>query len=257
MFVTCYYDIYNNVEYQDKYFKLFEVFAKSNLPFCIFTDPIFNDRFQELLKGTTHKYLHILSLDNTEIYQIGTKPNINLPQYRNESKDTLEYLALQNTKVEFIKKASELYSTYDKYIWVDFGIIKILKNDSEIIDFITKLNFINSTNWNTAHYNNILLKEIIMIPGCWGKSSILISNVNWRFCGGIIIIPSGLITSFFEICKQTFLEYCSLHSSTWEVNIWAIIENKGDFDTLFLWYKADHNSTILPSWDYLKTIQNL
>ena len=46
-------------------------------------------------------------------------------------KDTKEFFALMNTKIEFIKKAAEIVDN-NTFVWVDFGILKIINNQMHL-----------------------------------------------------------------------------------------------------------------------------
>jgi hypothetical protein len=218
MLVTCYYDIYNNPEKYNMYMELFDILAKSGLPIILFVDSSF---------VTSYESVNVIRvpLEELELYSIASNGK-ELPLIRNIEKDTKEYLALMNSKIEFIKRAAELVQD-DTFVWVDFGIFKLIQNPS---DFINKLKYINE---NT--YTNIT------IPGCW-DSGLPYSHdsVNWRFCGTLFIIPRRHIDSFYNHSKNILV---GLSTLTWEVNVWNIVEKSIPND--ITWYLADHNDSLL------------
>ena len=232
MFVTCYYDIYNDREKFVMYLDLFSRLGNSGLPILLFTDPSLVSYFTE------YKFVTVIgiTLELCELYSIGMKCSAPLPSVRNIQKDTKEYLSLINTKIEFIKKASDFVKD-DTFIWVDFGIFKIIK-DSE--GFLHKLKDLHEHT-----YTNIVL------PGCWNAGAHYSNDtVNWRFCGGIIIIPREHIDTFYNHSKSVLIHLCEHYKLVWEVNVWYIIEHDHAKDIIH-WYSADHNDSIVRNFNML------
>jgi hypothetical protein len=160
-----------------------------------------------------------------------------LPESRNLGKDTLEYIALMNTKVEMIWRAIPyMTSEMDTICWIDAGITKIFTNFQEIRKKLESL--------QTFDFSK---KEKILMPGCWKLNQIPISTdaVYWRFCGGFFIVPKVAIDQFQKECKTKLSELVLKNQITWEVNVWAMIEQL--CSELFEWYSADHNDTIIPN----------
>jgi hypothetical protein len=229
MIVTAFYDIYNKPENFSKYFDLFYKIGNSNLPIILFTQPEFVEKF----KVFPSVYTIGMDLNEFELYSLCINSNYDLPEIKNINKDTKEFLALMNSKIEFVLNASKI-STDDVFIWVDFGILKII---NDIDKFITKLKLINEKQFNK-----------IIIPGCWPKGfSFSFNTVNWRFCGGVIIIPKHHIESFYNISKKMLKnEYNIPHFKlTWETNMWNLIEQIYYKNDEIQWYLADHNDSIL------------
>lgn len=223
MFITCYYDIYNKPENFDLYSEWFH--KLSEFPFILFTDPSLVSKFN--FPSVT---VIGLPLETFELYSIANRYNGELPLCRNELKDTKNFLALMNTKIEFIKKASEMVQD-DTFIWIDCGIFKIIKNTELVINKLKQI--------HTIQYNQIIM------PGCWNVG-INYSNdsVYWRFCGGFFVIPRQHIDTFYDYSKNVLTDLCTYHKLTWETNIWYIIEqNKAN--GIIRWYSADHNDSII------------
>jgi hypothetical protein len=228
MLVTCYYDIYNKPESFATYLELFSKLGNSGIPITLFTDPSLVSTFACFSSVKTIG----IPLEMFELYSIGTKYNRDLPPSRNNTKDTKEFLSLMNTKIEFIKKAADL-TTDDTFIWIDFGILKIIKLKDRCIN---KLRKVNETTFSK-----------ITIPGCWGFGQPFSVNViDWRFCGGFFIIPRHHINTFYNHSKNVLTDFCTLphYKLTWETNIWCIIEFCAAKD-IIEWYFADHNDSIL------------
>jgi hypothetical protein len=173
-----------------------------------------------------------MPLEYFELYSIGMSYNGELPFSRTPSKDTKEFLSLMNTKIEFILRASEV-SDDDTFIWIDFGILKIVKNKE---NFLNKLRIVNKTKYHK-----------LMIPGCWGANHhFQIDSVNWRFCGGFFVIPRQYILPFFEHSRNVLHDFCtmSMYKLTWETNIWFLVELFAAKEWI-QWYAADHDDSIL------------
>jgi hypothetical protein len=233
MIVTCYYDIYNKPDRFVEYLSLFYDLGISGIPIVLFTDPSLVYKFR-ILPSTVN--VIGISLDDFECYQIGMKYTKELPGNRTPEKDTKEFFSLMNTKIEFIKKASQLFND-NTFMWVDFGILKIAKNKER---FINKLKQIN----------DITFKKVT-IPGCWGFGrSFSVEAINWRFCGGFFVMPREHVERFFNHSKCVLNDFCtqSMYKLTWETNVWNIIEFCAERENID-WYFADHNDSMLLNID--------
>jgi hypothetical protein len=234
MLVTSYYDIYNK---PDKltydYMPLFNDIALSGIPITLFTDPSLVNNFSHFPENV--KVIG-MPLDLFELYSIGMSYNGDLPGNRTPHKDTKEFLSLMNTKIEFILRASEVCDD-DNFIWIDFGILKIVKNKKR---FINKLKIVNQHKFNK-----------ITIPGCWSfGQAFTVESVNWRFCGGLFIVPREYISEFYRHSKNVLSDFCKMpiYKLTWETNVWVIAEMFA-CQNIINWYFADHNDTILLNID--------
>lgn len=177
-------------------------------------------------------WLHFPLLSFQSFSRIQTS-NPTLPDIRNPTKDTLEYIALMNTKVEMIWRCVPYSSeTIQNYVWIDAGITKIFKEPLDNNQSILKL----------LQYN--VEFQRIQIPGCWGRrDSVSLDIIHWRFCGGFFILPRALVSTFQTLSETSLSEFCLKGKIAWEVNVWAHIEL--EHPELFEWYAADHNNSIL------------
>lgn len=192
------------------------------------------------LKIIVYTNIESLVLENMECIYLPTKElkafqrtDLILPDYRNQEKDTLDFLQLTNSKPEFLFRASK-YIQANTYVWFDFGILKIIKN---VPDFFIAL----------ENVKEISVPDKIVIPGCTPLKQTNIDNIHmcplWRFCGGIIIAAETKVELFYNLHMKE-LECCfEIHRITWEQNIWAVIEQ--DEPDLLVWYYGDTNDTIL------------
>ena len=228
MYVTCYYDIYGKPERFEEYLALFYALGHSGLPIVLFTD--MPDRFNGFPESVIVRYL---SLADCELYQMGMNYQGELPGNRSVEKDTKEFFSLMNTKMELVKKAKEQFPGQKQYAWIDFGILKIVKNRERVLK---KLKQIEESTYTK-----------VMIPGCWAFGrTFSVNAIHWRFCGGFFVMPSEHVERFFEHSKCVLKDFCTMpmYRLTWETNVWTIIENCAEKDNIG-WYFADHNDTMI------------
>lgn len=229
MLITSYYDIYDKPEKFIEYLYLFYDLGISGIPILLFTDPSLVSKFK--IFPSSVKVIG-MPLECFELYSIGMSYQGELPINRTPKKDTKEFLSLMNTKIEFILRASEV-SDDETFIWIDYGILKIVKN-KEL--FLEKLREINQRKFNK-----------LMIPGCWpNHMPFQVDSVHWRFCGGFFVIPRQYIQPFFEHSRNVLRDFCNMsqYKLTWETNIWFLVELFAAKDWI-QWYFADHNDSIL------------
>ncbi len=159
-----------------------------------------------------------------------------LPELRNLEKDNFEYLLCQNNKINWLKKAQELtVFSNENYMWLDFGISHILKNEKKLSDLLNqKINFDLNKVLMPTHKNWILRED----------TQIDLNKINWFLLGGTFLINKDKITEFYDLCKNQIIEnFQNQNLMSWEVNIWAQIMQKNP--QLFQTYFADHDYTIL------------
>ena len=194
-----------------------------------------------LIKYPENLKIDYLELDDLWTHQEVCKySNLSLPTNRNLKKDGIKYLSLQNCKLELISKAIQKnYFQNKHYSWIDFRIFHIIKPEVEET-FITDLEKIVS---------NKLKDKLLVIPGCWEKIydklifKYLIEKISWRFCGGFILGDLETLNKFYEDFKNDWSLFLSLNKITWEVNIWHLMELNNVINPL--WFKADHDNTII------------
>jgi hypothetical protein len=229
-YVTAFYQI-NSKTSKDEIINNFKYFLETDLKFIIFTD---DSSLQENFKN--HSNIEIVFYPREQLSAFQFDKNIILPTKRNKVKDTFDFLCLMNAKPEFIKLAKK-HSPADFYIWLDMGILKITKNKDKFID-ILKNRFTNFVKNQPPK---------IVMPGCLKKNRVqyfkMFASPLWRFCGGIFGIPDSLVDLFNDMHNNELIFCKLLNTLTWEINLFASIEQKKD--DLFLWYVADHNDLIM------------
>ena len=212
-----------------EYLYLFYDLGISGIPILLFTDPSLVSKFK--IFPPCVQVIGV-PLETFELYQIGMSYQGALPAHRNPAKDTKEFLSLMNTKVEFLLRASEVCED-DTLLWIDFGILKIVKNKETFMEMLRR---VNQTSFDR-----------IQIPGCWAYgSAFTVDSVHWRFCGGLVVFPRKCIQPFFAHTKHVLTDFCTLpmYKLSWETNVWYVTEFCAAKD-MIQWYLADHNDSIL------------
>ena len=169
-----------------------------------------------------------IELEDLDTYKEIQDLNYTLPHSRNTHKDTSNYMILMNSKIEFMKRASNLIESL-RYAWIDFSIFHVLK-DPDTSTYLSELSTIN-------------IKEGLYIPGCWNKADPNFSAISWRFCGGFFLGDKSSIEAFYDIHKNKFKEIIVSKGLSWEVNVWALYEYA--YGLQCTWFKADHNDSII------------
>jgi hypothetical protein len=205
----------------DEYKKRFDCLVALEIPIVLFLDKRSSWSFPP------HVMVHKVSLSDTWVGKHIPDTSI-LPTERSHF-DTCEYLKIQNTKTEWLYKASQENPFQTEwFIWVDFGIEHVMKTPK---DTLLRLKNIQ-----------VPTTPCIRTAGIWPRTSPSIGCVNWRFAGGFLMIHTSRVRELHERVCAKLLEIQP--AITWEVNVWNLLENDGiDFG----WFLSDHNDTIIPS----------
>lgn len=243
-FVTAFFKIYDTspienhtIEWRLNYFDLL---AKTGISLVIYTC----EEYSILLQPYLEKYSNlqigkIMSLNDTIAWRIFEcmKHEIDLPKKRSIKKDTKEFIALQNSKTEFMKYAIQdnvFQSTH--FAWIDFNIFHIFKENPEYASNVLRL----------LSQNNFPLQkeDFIVIPGCWNEHSNEHNEVCWRFCGGFFLGTVNEILKFHKLYEMYFHEFLITYKVfTWEINFWSWLEKNKPFKPI--WYSANHNLSMI------------
>lgn len=184
--------------------------------------------------------IHIEVIDKSELWVFKQLKNYEytLPAYRNEVKDTEDYLAVSNSKIELVNRAIE-HNTWntEHFAYIDFNITYLFSEKKRTYDYLRYLS------------KRDFFSKIMIFPGC--SSTINIDNIlqlndeiYWRFCGGFFIGDSESLKNWGELYKSAFIEYLSRNKKlTWDVNFWAWMETIERWCPT--WYSANHNDSII------------
>jgi hypothetical protein len=119
----------------------------------------------------------------------------------------------------------------DVFIWVDYGLAHI-------------------PGWSAAGMNEFLSrvkKNDFAVPGCWGKQDVHDSTPNWRFCGGLMVVPRKYVQDLKNgIQAITMINVMQTKHITWDVNSMAHLEAQNKLP--IRWYKADHDKSMFENY---------
>jgi hypothetical protein len=260
-----------NIHKNDKSIENYIVYGKKmihqNMKQIIFLEKnIFYDYFKEYDNEPRHifdyenkifEYINIndiyfMFFEKKDIYLYDYKSDITNFQIstNNPGKDTIDYMFVQCHKTEWIKmsvffikqKQETNMDNLDlEFIWLDFGIYHIIKND-EI--FETEIKKLNERSLLNVH-------KKIRIGGIWNLNNNygnIYTNIAWYFAGGIFGGNSiETLIDFADIMKKKCLEIIKERNSfIWEVNIWYLIHL--EYPNLFDIYQCDHNVSMLTNY---------
>ncbi|CAH6418386.1 Hypothetical protein HVR_LOCUS126 [uncultured virus] len=198
------------------------------LNIVLYVDEFYYDIITKMDKSSSVSVV-LLPMKELHIYNmiIENKKYIKLPTHRTPAKDNHEYLALMNTKIEFLYRAKSLITT--KYAaWIDAGCSKLFKEKEKSFDRLVK-----------ANIKNI---DKLLIPGCCVRNiplDQLCNNVHWVFIGTFFIINSDYISEFYNLSLQSTARFLLAGYISWEVNTWVdIVNTKPD---IYKWYYSGHD----------------
>jgi hypothetical protein len=110
-FVTGYFNIYDTEYDESRTFEKrlchFLHIAKTGIPICVVIENTFEDKLKvALTKENCFNVQIIDALDKTQIpFLSEEEKQYGLPEIRNVQKDTHRYMALMNSKIDFVKRA--------------------------------------------------------------------------------------------------------------------------------------------------------
>lgn len=226
VFVTAFFRLEDRTVDEDEQFRQFESLADSGLPFILFLDEKLADR------APKRSNVKVILKDRLLLSSFLMFPkDVRLPDTRDKSKDTRGFLLLQNSKIEFLGMAAygEHSCEAAHFAWIDFGIMKIVRDRKSFLENLRQLR---------------PPAECVLAPGCWDRREHDLSHdtVNWRFCGGFLLADKDSIAQLLLVNREELRALSGKSELTWEVNVWAELEKKGQ---RFDWYKADHDDSII------------
>ena len=154
----------------------------------------------------------------------------------NKEKNTVAYHCVQHQKFEWLLRAMEEDNAPDTFVWIDYGIYSVPGMEREpIVDFLRRIK-----------------KNDLAIPGCWTRFDQRCEAVgdffpNWRFCGGVMVIPRRDIPMLHNAVKlMAAKRITQTQIVTWEVNTLYRVEKENILP--IRWYQADHNPTLFTGY---------
>ena len=206
----------------DAYDKEFRRLADTGVPIVLFLDP-------KTGLSSFPPNVHVVSACLPDTWVGRNVPvDVVLPSVRSPS-DTREYMMIQNTKPEFVLRASELnpWNT-EWFAWIDFGIGHVFHDPVQTFERIRTLAPPSIPCIRTAGIWNHIPEDLFRC-------------VCWRFAGGFFLLHRSCISGFYGASTASIER--NLPHFAWEVNIWADVQRNG-YD--LGWFAADHNDTIIP-----------
>jgi hypothetical protein len=183
---------------------------------------------------------HIVFFEKSEIYLYEYLPKITNFQIHSThpEKDTVEFMFVQCHKTEWVRRAMDINPfSSDQFIWVDFGLYHVIRNDSQFKEEI----------------ENIVTKksEKLSIASCWNPNQWfwkdIYADVAWFFAGGVFGGHTDALYKFADYTKQKCIDIIHSHKHImWEVNIWYLVYK--DHPEIFKTYPGDHNVSILKNY---------
>jgi len=151
----------------------------------------------------------------------------------NPTKNTLAYHCVQHQKTEWIYGALMADGKTDVFIWVDYGIFSVPGVTEQLLRQV---------------HDRAEKETAIAIPGCWADPGDRgDDNPNWRFCGGLIIVPRAHVFALDVAVKAETLRHLNAGGKlTWEVNTLARVELRHEVP--LWWYAADHNEKMFANY---------
>ena len=150
----------------------------------------------------------------------------------NPRKNTMAYHIAQHQKTAWIAQVASEHEA-DLIVWIDYGICHIAGITPSIIDdFLRRLDRGN---------------KLIRIPGIWQQEERTDAYPDWRFCGGVLVMPRVHAAAFHVAVQDATLSRIKKSSNvTWEVNDWAVVERQQILP--IHWYQADHDVTMFTGY---------
>jgi len=188
-------------------------------------------------KCITHKNITFVLFEKSDNYLYEYK-NIELRVSTNPEKDTLEYMFTQCYKTEWVKIATQI-SNYEEYVWVDFGIYFMVKND-ELFNKIF------------AEFKERPKHDKIRIATGWDLNDIRLDEkiyayIRWFFSGSVFGGPPDKLVEFADLTKQVCIDMLTIKKQfMWEVNIWCFVYKLKP--ELFDAYLGLHDSGIIANY---------
>lgn len=165
-----------------------------------------------------------------------------LPDSRNKSKDTFEYILKSHLKYDLVHQCvlQNPFGT-SHFMWLDLNISYMFRYKNDSLFFLEWL----SQNIHSS-------SPFIAFPGCWSSpqktEEYLTDNVVWRFCGAFFLGDLNSILDFCELYKKQILIFIEKKEKMiWDFNFLAWLEFifPEEFEKWLFWYKADHNDSII------------
>jgi len=218
--------------YVDQFMKM----AEANIPIILYICPLYHDIFGSRLAAYPNVECIVATLDETWTHRTFHEGTYGLPTGRNPTKDSLGYITLQHSKIEWVANALYHRPAATHAAWVDFRLPHVFK--SSPAESLAQLKALPKSEWLTGG---------LYIPGCLPKTTDtepILHHPQWRFCGGFFLGSRDSLMDFWTRTLAHLPTWLSSYSvASWEVNFWAWLETAHGWNPT--WYAADHNDSIV------------
>jgi hypothetical protein len=225
----------------EKYIEYGKFLLNNPNPKVIFIDKeTYNSFFKDDDLKSRYKNTTFIKINQEELYlykYVYKITNFTLKSC-NPNKDTFDYLFVQNNKTEWVREAIQMniYKT-DQYIWMDFGIYQMIKNETELNEGITSM--------TKKYYDNL------RIASCKYRDYTVSYNVyeiiTWTFAGSVFGGHKDALIKFADLVKNEVIKTIEeKHTIMWEINIWYLVKLK--HIELFDFYNCSHDIRILKEY---------
>lgn len=244
-FVTCFYDLERKEErsvksefYIDMGLKMINMFKNDsdNINFIMYIDQSIYDKYNQRFLTFKNLKIKVINFEELIISKILDKIELNkikMPKNSsmNLSKDTYNFFKLMISKTYFLDDSIK-NTDYTHYTWIDFGILKIIKEE-EYDDFYNsmlkiskyngyKIKFPTCKNWIDWYSIKDNRKDYLDLDSF--SDHPIKNNPSWLFLGGILSGSRDALLIFSENVNNFILEKMIKHQYIiWEVNIWSYV----------------------------------
>jgi Bacterial protein of unknown function (HtrL_YibB) len=249
-YVTCFVHIYKEEPFQHKTvdwrIQQFRYVADKGLHIMLYGDETTTPYLEECVADYPNVKLVTMDIPYTEtpIYKACLDPILTLPERRNVKKDTVEYMALMNAKIEFMYDAMQKDPWGSKiFAWMDFSMAYIFANKQFTLHQLRQM--------TAAPFKT----PFLTIPGCWPRIppnhvQTIANSIHWRFCGTFFMGDKQSMMEFHRIYREAYPQFIAMYRKLiWEVNIWAWLEANANVQ--IQWYESDHNDRMIHIPDYI------
>ena len=226
-YVSALYSLYSNSDTPQRLMRDVRTLLYAQLPLILFVDEAYQPLIAALDVPASVRIIP-LPMGELTIYNmiVANKTLVGLPSLRDRAKDTHEYIALMNTKIEFLLRALPHVST-PHLAWIDAGAAKMIKN---------------SATYDKLRAATCQPIATTLFPGCYQREvsfDELQRQVYWVFIGTFFLVNREYVATFYNLSLQSLARFLLNGRVPWEVNIW--IEMQSHHPEAFQWYYSDHD----------------
>lgn len=232
LLVTALYDIDGGSLGFRSYLGLLRQWLSFGVPSWVFCDPHRRPEVAACVPAGADVVVMGIPLHEFRTYSAIMAARPELPRTDNPAKDTLAYLALMNTKVEFALRAAMMRPSVPVVAFLDAGVTRLFRTPE-----------LARRRLQALHHHTL---EGCLFPGIHGRQQPgtppLTEVVNWRFCGAFFAAQRDRLVELERSCNELLHELLARGRISWEVNVWAMAELRG---MSLGWYPADHDDRLL------------